>query len=172
MLTELENGRCGSIAVNTAIDLNKSLFTVHKVSNAYEGVKFSTNDFSLPRACGNDSLWAELLAELNKSNGSLDEVFEKNAIGGNVESDFYDHIAGNDYQNWIYFVYLKCKKDKLQSSYLRFVIDNTNRFEDFVGNLLNAIINIPSTDKRFPTFYRERKALVEKFLNQTSPTSS
>jgi len=163
MLTELENGRCGSIAVNTAVDLNKALFTVHKISNAYEGIKFSTIGFSLPRSCGSDARWAELLAELNKSNGSLDEVFEKHGIGGNVESDFYDRIAGNDYHNWLYFVCLKCKTDTLQSSYLRFVLDETSRFEDFVGNALNAIIKIPPTDKRFTTFYQERKALVEKF---------
>lgn len=163
MLAELENGRCGSIAVNTTVNLDKAIFTVHQISNAYEGIKFLTRDFSLARSCGNDARWAELLTELNQSNGSLDEVFKKHDFGNNLESDFYARIAGSDYLNWLYFICLKSKAGTLQNEYLRFVLDKTSRFEDFSGNVLNAIIDIPHMDKQFPLFYRERKALVEKF---------
>lgn len=163
MLEELENGRCGRISVSTAVNLDNAMLTVHKICNAYEGVKFSTACFSLPRSCGCDTFWAELLNELNKSLGSLDEVFEKHGIGGNLESDFYTRIAGNDYRNWLYFICLKYKIDTLPNSYLRFVLDKTSRFEDFTGNVLNAIIEVQHTDKRFAIFYQERKTLVEKF---------
>ena len=163
MLAELENGRCGSIVVNTTVNLDKAIFTIHQISNAYEGIKFSTRGFALARSCGSDARWAELLTELNQSNGSLDELFEKHSLGDNWESDFYARIAGNDYRNWLYFISLKSKADTLQNGYLRFVLDKTSRFEDFVSNILNEIIEIPHTDKRFSSFYRERKALVEKF---------
>jgi hypothetical protein len=163
MLVELENGRNGSIVVNTAVNLDKAIFTVHQISNAYEGIKFSTRGFALARSCGNDTRWAELLTELNQSGGSLDAIFEKYGLGGNLESDFYTRIAGNDYRNWLYFICLKSKANTLQNGYLRFVLDKTSRFEDFIGNVLNTIIEIPHTDKRFAAFYRERKALVQKF---------
>ena len=163
ILAELENGRCGSVVVNTAVNLDMAIFTVHQISNAYEGVKFSTRGFALARSCGSDARWAELLTELNQSNGSLDEVFEKHDLGNNLESNFYARIAGIDYCNWLFFICLKNKADTLQNGYLRFVLDKTSRFEDFVGNVLNAIIDIPHTDKRFPSFYQERKVLVEKF---------
>ena len=163
LLAELEDGLCGSVVTNTAVNLNKAIFTVHQISNAYDGIKFSTRGFALARSCGSDARWAELLTELNQSNGSLDEVFEKNDLGNNLESDFYARIAGSDYCNWLYFICLKSKADILQNGYLRFVLDETNRFEDFVSNILNAIIEIPHTDKRFSSYYRERKALVEKF---------
>jgi hypothetical protein len=163
MLAELENGRCGSVVVNTAVNLDKALFTVHRISNAYEGVKFSTIGFALPRSCGSDVRWAELLTELNNSNGSLDEVFEKHGLGGNLEFDFYARVAGNDYRNWLYFICLKYKADTLSNGYLRFVLERTCRFEDFVENVLNAIIEIQHTDMQFAAFYRERKVLVEKF---------
>lgn len=163
MLTELENGRCGSVVVNTAVNVDKAIFTVHRISDAYEGIKFLTRGFSLASSCGSDAYWAELLTELNQSNGSLDEVFEKHGLGNNLESDFCTRIAGSDYRNWLYFVCLKSKADTLQNGYLRFVLDTTTRFEDFVGNVLNAIIDIPHTDKQFPSFYQERKVLVEKF---------
>ncbi len=163
LLAEFEDGRCGSVVVNTAVNLDKAIFTVHQISNAYDGIKFSTKGFALARSCGSDARWAELLAELNQSNNSLDEVFEKHGLSTNLESDFYARIAGSDYCNWLYFICLKSKADILQNGYLRFVLDETNRFEDFVSNILNAIIEIPHTDKRFSSYYRERKALVEKF---------
>ena len=163
MLAELENGRCGSVVVNTAVNVDKAIFTVHQISNAHEGIKFLTTGFDLARSCGSDAHWAELLTELNQSNGSLDEVFEKHDLGNNLESDFYVRIAGSDYCNWLYFICLKSKTDTLQNGYLRFVLDKTNSFEEFGGNVLNTIIDIPHMDKRFPSFYRERKALVEKF---------
>ncbi|AQU05371.1 hypothetical protein B1778_01135 [Dehalococcoides mccartyi] len=163
MLAELENGRCGSVIVNTAVNLDKAIFTVHQINNAYEGIRYSTRCFALVRSCGNDARWAELLTELNQSNGSLDEVFEKHGLNNSLESDFYARIAGSDYRNWLYFICLKSKADILQNGYLRFVLDKTSRFEDFVGSVLNAIIEIQHTDKRFAIFYQERKALVEKF---------
>ena len=163
MLAELENGRCGSVVVNTTVNLDKAIFTVHQISNAYEGIKFLTRGFGLARSCGSDARWAELLTELNQSNGSLDEVFKKHDLGNNLESDFYARIAGSDYRNWLYFICLKSKADTLQNGYLRFALDKTSRFEDFAGNVLNAIIDISHMDNRFPSLYRERKALVEKF---------
>jgi len=163
MLAELENGRCGSVVVNTAVCLDKAIFTVNQISNAYDGIKFLTRGFTLARSCGNDAQWAVLLMELDQSNGSLDEVFEKHNLGNNLESDFCARIAGSDYRHWLYFVCLKSKTDTLQNGYLRFVLDKTSSLDDFVGNVLNAIIDIPHTDKLFPSFYKERKVLVEKF---------
>ena len=163
MLAELENGRCGSVVVNTAVNLDKAIFTVHQISSAYQGIKFLLTEFALARSCGSDAHWAELLTELNQSNCSIDEVFEKHDLGNNLESDFYARIAGSDYLNWLYFICLKSKADTLQNGYLRFVLDKTSRFEDFAGNVLNAIIEIQHTDKRFASFYCERRALVEKF---------
>jgi hypothetical protein len=163
MLVELENGRNGSIVVSTAVNLDKAIFTVHKISNAYEGIKFSTRGFALVRSCGTDAHWAELLTELNQAGGSIDAVFEKHGLGGNLESDFYVRIAGDEYRNWLYFICLKSKADILQNGYIRFVLEKTSCFEDFVYNVLNAIIKIPHTDKRFAAFYQERKVLVEKF---------
>ena len=163
MLEELENGRRDNVVVNTTVNLDKALFTVHQISNAYDGIKFLTRGFTLARSCGSDAQWAELLIELNQSNGLLDDIFEKHDLGNNLEADFYTRIAGSEYRNWLYFISLKCKADTLQNGYLRFVLDKTNCFEDFAGNVLNAIIDIPHMDKRFPSFYLERKALVEKF---------
>jgi len=163
LLIKLENGICGNFVVNTTVSLDKALFTVHKITNAYEGIKFTAHGFNLPRSCGSNMQWAELLKELTQNGGSLDAVFEKNGFDSTLETDFYVRVAGLEYRNWLYFIALKSKSNTLSNSYLRFVLDNTNRFEDFKTNVLNAIIEVPHTDKRFCTFYAERKILVEKF---------
>jgi len=163
LLVELENGRSGSIVVNTVVNLDKALFTIHRINNAYEGIKFITRGFALERSCGSDYYWTELLTELNQNNGSLDGVFEKHGFDTNVESDFYVRVSGNGYRNWLYFIYLKSKFGTLSNGYLQFVLEKTIRFEDFCINILNTIIEISYRDKQFPSFYLERKSLVEKF---------
>lgn len=163
LLVALENGKCGNVVINTNVSLDNSLLTVHKITDVYEGIKFTLLGFNLPSTCGSEVQWAELMTELVQNGGSLDAVFEKNGFGGTLETDFYARVAGIEYRNWLYFIALKSKFYILPNSYLRFVLENTNQFEDFKMNVLNAIIEIPHTDKRFSTFYAERKILVEKF---------
>ena len=163
ILVELENGRNGNILVNTTVNLNNAMFTVHSINNAYEGIKFLVKGFSLTMSCGSDIQWAELLRELNQNNASLDSVFEKYGLVDRLESDFYIRITGGDYNNWLYYICLKCNTEILQNSYLKYVLSRTNRFEEFVANVLNAIIDVPNTDRRFASFYQERKTLVDKF---------
>jgi hypothetical protein len=163
MLSALENGRCGNIVVNTTVNIDNPLITVHKISSAYEGIKFAAPGFGVPHSCGTEDQWAELLSELNQNNGFLNEVIEKHGFTGDLEADFYSHVAADIFKNWLYFIVLKQRSAILKNSYLQFVINITSRFDDFKANVLNAIIDIPHTDKRFDRFYLERKALVEKF---------
>lgn len=163
LLSALENGRCGNVIVNTTVSLDNALFTIHKITDAYEGIKFILRGFNLPRDCGSDVQWTELLTELTQNGDTLDAVFEQRGFGNDLEADFYVRVAGLEYRNWLYFIALKSKVDTLANSYLRFVLNNTNRFEDFRKNVLNAIIDISHTDNQFDTFYAERKKLVERF---------
>ncbi|WMW25967.1 BREX-4 system phosphatase PglZ [Methanolobus sediminis] len=163
LLLELESGLSGNVVVSTTLNFDNALFNVHKITDAYEGIKFSMPGFSLLRSCGSDEQWAELLMELMRNEGSLDAVLEKNGFDSMLESNFYVKVAGLEYRNWLYFIALKSKSDTLSNSYLRFVLDTTDRFEDFKMNVLNAIINVSHNDKQFCTFYAERKTLVEKF---------
>lgn len=163
MLSKLEDGVCGNVVVNTDVQLDNTLFTMHRINNAYEGIKFTIAGFELTRSCGSDTQWSELLSELKQEDNSLDKIFDKYDYSGNLEANFYIRISGNDFKNWLYFIAIKQKATILENTYLRFVAERTSRFEDFRANVLNEIIDIPHTDKRFLKFYAERKILVEKF---------
>ena len=162
-LLKLEDGICGNVVVNTDVQLDNTLFTIHRINDSYEGIKFTIPSFGLPRSCGNDTQWSELLSELNQAESSLDKVFNKYGYSGNIETNFYARISGSDFRNWLYFIAIKQKATAVENTYLKFVAEKTSRFEDFRENVLNEIIDIPHSDKRFTEFYAERKVLVEKF---------
>jgi len=145
------------------VHLTDELFNVNKITNAYDGVKLSLPELNLPHSYGRDDQWSELLTELNKSNDSLDEVFEKNGVSANPEADFRTRLQDNEYRRWLYFIALKYKFATLTNGYLKFVLDKTNHFESLKKNILNAIIDVSHTDVRFAKFYTERKTLLEKF---------
>lgn len=163
VLSKLEDGVCGNVIVNTAVQLDNALFTVHRINNAYEGIKFTNPSFGLPRSCGSDQQWSELLSELNQEGGSLDKIIDKYDYSGNFETNLYARISGLDFGNWLFFIAIKKKAATIENNYFRLVVEKTSRFEDFKANVLNEIIDIPHTDKCFSKFYAERKILVEKF---------
>ena len=164
MLKKFEDGCSDNFIVNTSIiDVEKSLFNVQLINDAYDGVWFSTKGFDLKRSWGEDTYWTELLSEMNNSGGKITSVFNQNGITANFESEFYNRIAGTDYQNWLYFIYLKYKLESIQNPYLRFVIENTDRFEDVIANVLSLINKVSLEDVSFPVFYNARKILTEKF---------
>jgi hypothetical protein len=163
LLRRLETGECGNIVVRTAINLDDALFTVHKISDAYEGVRFICHGFNLPRLCGNEEQWTVLLTELTQNSGSFEDVLEQHGFNDGLDADFYGRVAGLEYRNWLYFIVLKIKVSTLSNSYLRFVLEKTSQFDDFKRNVLNAIIDVVHTDRRFYSYYMERKELVVKF---------
>lgn len=163
ILNKFEKGVCGNIVVNTTVDIDDAVFTVHKISDAYEAIRFYYPSFGLSRSNGNEKQWTELLSEMNEKNGSLENVLDGHGFGNDIEADFYSRIAGLQYRNWLYFIALKANVASISNSYLSFVLNNTSQIDDLKFNVLNSIIDVPYKDSRFNTFYKERKALVEKF---------
>jgi hypothetical protein len=161
ILETLEAGHCGNIVASTTVDFSEPMFNIKKINSAYEGVKFKAKEFSLSKSCGNDEQWMKLMSEL--ADRTLAQVFENYRFDVNVDSDFAVRIRGSEYQNWLYFIFLKYNTNTVQNNYLRFVLEKTNDFESFVSNTLKAIIDIKPSDKRFSLFYQERKVLVAKF---------
>lgn len=162
LLSEMENGASGMLSVNSALEFEDSLLPVRTIKDAYDGVKHMAAEFSLPRSYGSDEQWAELLQKLT-AGGSMETVFHMHGLTGNFDSEWNQYACGNDFINWLYFIFLKMTSNKLSNSYLRYVLANTASFERFSHNVLNSIIEIKHTDSRFDTFYGERKNLIKQF---------
>ncbi|HWQ71750.1 MAG TPA: BREX-4 system phosphatase PglZ [Desulfitobacteriaceae bacterium] len=162
LLAELEKGKSGNISVKSALQFEDSLLSVRTIKDAYDGVKRLVLAFSLPRSCGNDEQWTELLRELSTA-GSLDAVLNMYGLTGNLETMWNQYIHGSGFVNWLYFISLKTNLNRLSNSYLRYVLENTASFDSFSQNVLDAITTVKHTDRRFDKFYVERKILIEKF---------
>ena len=162
LLTELENGASGNISVKSALQFEDSLLTVRTIKDAYDGVKHLVLALSLPRSCGNDEQWTELL-RLISTTGSLDAVFNMHGLTDNLETMWNQYARGIGFVNWLYFVSLKMNLNRLSNSYLKYVLENTASFDSFTQNVLNAITAAMHTDRWFDKFYAERKILIEKF---------
>lgn len=163
LLMNLEDGKQSNIYVKTAVNLDDSLFTIYKITNAYEGIRHIDGNFNLPQSCGNEEQWAELLKEIIQNDNQIDRVFEYYGYAKNLEENLYSRINVPQFKNWLYYIALKIKADTLTNSYLRFVLDYTITFKDLKKNILNAIIEVPPKNESFSTFYLERKKLVAKF---------
>jgi hypothetical protein len=162
LLAKLESGESGNITVSTMIDISDSMFAVHAITNAYEGVKFAVKEFKLPRDCGTDEQWKQLLKDINQ-HGSLDVVFNQHNITVDFELNFYLKLSAAEYKNWLYFISLKVNNDILSNGYLRFVLEKTSTFNELKTNILTSIIDLPHTDKRFAGFFADRKILVKGY---------
>lgn len=162
LLRNFEDGDWENNIVNSALGFEAASFGYKKIASNHDGITRACPSFTVPASCGNDEQWAELLRELEQNDHSLDAVFDKHGLKGNLEAKFYSRIATGDYRCWLYFIALKYGIAALTNSYLRFVVKETSVYEDLKKNILNAIIDIPHTDKRFTGFYADRKVLLEK----------
>ena len=159
LIAKLENGYV-NLSVKSNIVFDNSLFATSRINSVYDGIKHFCPIFLLDEACGDESQWTAFLADLTKANGDIGVVVDE--FGSNPENNLTQWIKGNSYKNWLFFVALKLKEAEIENSYLRYVLEITTSFTDFKRNILDAIISIQHTDKRFDKFYEERKTLVEK----------
>jgi len=163
LLKAFEDGVIGNVIAHTNLNLDNSLFPISVIANAYDAIRYVSKDFSLNRTYGNDEQWSRLCSDLTKCNNSFDALFEKCGYNEGFETDFYDHVAGYEYKNWLFFIALKYYRHLISNSYLLYVLDKTEIFQDFKINVVTAIVDIPHSDIRFPQFYKERKKLVIDF---------
>ncbi|WP_415535974.1 BREX-4 system phosphatase PglZ [Dehalobacter sp. 4CP] len=160
LLDEFECGKT-KIRAKSNVIFDCPMFVVSKINSAYDAIKHIHPTFSIAKIFGTDEQWTEFLSSLNAANGEINALIEE--FGDNPENVFSAWINGVGYKNWLYFITLKLKLSEISNSYLKYVIETTTLFADFKRNIINAIINVPHTDRRFDTFYNERKVLVEKF---------
>ena len=163
LLSELENGACGNRLVNTALSLEESLFPVSTITSAYSALKLYLKPFPFSESLGSNEHWEKLLKDFKKCDNDLSKVFDKYSIDDDCLNNLYESVAGKEYKNWLLFLYLKSIQEKLGNSYLSFVLDKTEAFEDFKSNILLSIIELGHSDNRYEKFYDERKRLIRGF---------
>jgi hypothetical protein len=161
LLSELENGKT-TISINTNMMFDNALFSIRKISSAYDGIKQIRPTFPLAESLGAPATWKEFLDALIANNGEISKVIGE--FGENPETELSSWLGGATYRHWLYFIALKLRNDEITSSYLKYVITITDKYADLKKNILAAIISVPRTDGRFDKFYKERKEIIGHLL--------
>ena len=163
LLIAFEDGITRNCEVSTELSLEKSIIPVTLIDSAFEALKRIDDSVDLDKNLGSDEYWTRLLKETQKLGKGVDGVFDRYSISTDSLESFYENAVGIEFKNWLLFIYLKINTDKLKNSYLRYVLGMTVSFEEFIANVLNAIIDVSHEDERFRKYYDERKKLVRGF---------
>lgn len=162
LLVKMEDGESGEIGYNSDLEFPDAACRLRAIKDSYTAVLKQNPGLGIPKKFGNDKRWGFLLEQLTNY-GTLESVFEVHGFKEDLETKFYERISGIADICWLYFIYLYADRIKTKNSYLKYVLDNCNGFEDFKKKVVNAIIGISHNDLRFKTFYAERKKLLRGY---------
>lgn len=162
-LKKCEEAMEKAITVYTALSFPQSLMPIAHINSAYEAIKASISSFDLPEHYGTEEQWDRLYKDLVKTGNSLSVLFDQHGFSVDDRDDLYQHCAGLEYANWLFYIFLKFSTSTINDSYFRYVVENTNCYDQLKDNLLTAIVDISRNDKRFQAFYNARKKLVRFF---------
>lgn len=163
LLQSLENGTCGNVEVSTSLMLENSLFSVTTLTGTYSVIKRLVKEFNVEEALGTEEQWQRLLKELNRCKKDIHAVFRENGIDEKILDDLCLAVSGLEYRNWLVFLYFKLNAEQVQNSYLKFVVGETESFEDLKTNLMVKITELSHKDCNFRRLYEDRKRLLKDF---------
>ncbi len=165
LLHDFEDGKTGNCYVDTKIELQESLIPVSTIDCAYEAIKRNVTNLRVEKEIGTEEQWEALFKELQKYNNSLELVFENYDFSENPEEDLYLNCTGLEFKNWLFFLYLKQNKAFIKNDYLKWVVSYTSNYEELKSNILTGILEIKRSDKRFMSYYLDRKKIIKDFPN-------
>ena len=163
LIRTFEDGATGNIFVCTKLLLDNSIFPVTVLSSSFDVINKLVPNLGFSESNGSELYWSRLLNDLKQSNKEIALVFKKYNIDEAVFDDLYESLTGDDYRNWLVFLYLLKNANTLNNSYLNIVLKNTERSEDLKTNLLCQIIKTSHLDGNFQSLYYERKKLIKGF---------
>ena len=164
LIRELEDGVNGNCNVKTILEFPQSLFPISSIDTAYAAIRRTIRDFTLQETLGSEVQWDKLFRDIRKCKNLLDAVFEYYGYTAeDYEEDLYNNCAGLEYNNWLFFIFLKYNVENIKNEYLQYVVLATESYDKLKDNILTEIIQISRSDIRFARFYAERKKLIQKF---------
>lgn len=160
LIYALEDGATGNVVMYSTLSFEEALFPIATVDKAFSALSKAYRDVMFLEQYGSDEQWGMLLEKATQDSDYIKKYFSYYL---NYEYEIYEHILGDGYQNWLYFLNLKLHHDKIQNKYLSYVVNITNQARELKHNILVEITKIPHTDGRFKELYNGRKTLVKNF---------
>lgn len=161
ILSELENNACQEVFANSSLEFPKSIVNISYVKNYYDALVEKFHIKEEKTAC-NEKYWELLWNDFNQYH-SFDGIFAKHNFTVELAEELYDRITIDNYENWLYFIYLKHNVKLITNSYLVYALERSKTPQVLKDNILRIICTIPHKDSKFDIFYAERKKLLKHF---------
>lgn len=163
LLKVLENGADNEISVNTVMKFKDSLLPIQLVRNSYEAISKNLNMDEVPKEYGTESMWEKMLTDLRNKNFKTDMLFKEYGFTDFQDADFYDLLYGEEYNSWLFYIYLVMNVKAYEGKYLGYVLKKSKDLDSFKKGILCDIIGVSHTSAEYQEFYKERKRLLSHY---------
>lgn len=163
LLKILENGADNEISVNTVMKFKDSLLPIQLVRNAYEAICKNLNMDEVPKEYGAESMWEKMLTDLRNKNFKTDMLFKEHGFTDFQDADFYGLLYGEEYNSWLFYIYLVMNVKAYEGKYLGYVLIKSKDLDSFKKGILCDIIGVSHTNAEYQEFYKERKRLLSRY---------
>lgn len=163
LLKVLEDGANNEISANTVMEFRDSLLPIQLVRDSYEAIAKNISMDEVPKEYGTEDMWGKFLTDLQDKNFKTDKLFEEYGFADFQDADFYGLLYGDEYNNWLFYIYLVMNAKAYEGKYLGYVLKNSKGLSSFKREILCAIIAIPHTNAEYQEFYKERKRLLSHY---------
>lgn len=163
LLKILENGADNEISVNTVMKFKDSLLPIQLVRNAYEAICKNLNMDEVPKEYGTESMWEKMLTDLRNKNFKTDMLFKEHGFTDFQDADFYGLLYGEEYNSWLFYIYLVMNVKAYEGKYLGYVLIKSKDLDSFKKGILCDIIGVSHTNAEYQEFYKERKRLLSRY---------
>ncbi len=151
-----------TIFINTSktkISYPNSYFSISELKNSYDILcKKDSMTYDLDVSYGSEENWKYALEKIGTN--TWQEFADNEYINHKKLSYYFPKYSSlSDNEKWLYFTILKlfgCEED----DYLNYVINKTNKIEEFVSNMYKAILDFSINDEKFKKYYVSRKNLI------------
>lgn len=163
LLKTLEEGADNEISANTIMEFGDSLLPIQCVRDSYEAIAKNINMDEVSKEYGTEDMWEKLLTDLRNKNFQINKLFEEYGYTDFQDADFYDLLYGEEYNSWLFYIYLVMNIKAYEGKYLGYVLKNSIGLSGFKRGILCAIIALPHTNAEYQVFYKERKRLLSHY---------
>lgn len=150
----------------TKENFKNSLFFIDMQGGAYEQLcELDTDITNLNETIGNQEQWNDLLNKVIQAK-SFKQLVENEFVSvKSLELVFQNWNQFDDTKKFIYFAALKCY-GMPKNSYFDMAVKISNRPDELIKNIYEAILEIEHNDARFVEYYEKRKSLIKSLGEQ------
>lgn len=163
LLKVLEDGAGNEVSANTVMEFRDSLLPIQRVRDSYEAIARNINMDEVPKEYGTEDMWEKLLIDLRNMNFQTNKLFKEYGFTDFQDADFYGLLYGEEYNSWLFYIYLVMNAKTYEGKYLGYVLKNSTGLSDFKRGILCAIIAVSHTNAEYQEFYKERKRLLSHY---------